>query len=304
MTGAPEDAGRRVSTVGFETMVRRQGSLARSLADLGPRAASGLVLVALALVSARLGGEWFAAFWLAAAALLLIEWLRIVSPRWVLVRFLAGAAPLALAARLMMTDLPQLAIASLACGAILVALLTENRHRAWSGAGVLYAGTVLVCALLLRNSGPVPVGGDDIGFAAILWLFAVVWSHDVMAYFGGRLIGGPKFWPRISPSKTWAGTIAGVLSGAIAGAAMNPVPGAAVPGFVLGLLCAFAAAAGDIFESSVKRRFGRKDSSHIIPGHGGVMDRLDGFAAAALLAAVVGVTRHGFDFAAVGLFYW
>jgi phosphatidate cytidylyltransferase len=132
----------------------------------------------------------------------------------------------------------------------------------------------------------------------MLWLFVVVWATDIMAYFGGRLIGGPKLWPAVSPSKTWSGLIVGAVSAAFAGwaamiVAMGRAGAPAGPLLALGLAAALAAQAGDFFESSVKRRFSAKDAGAIIPGHGGVMDRLDGFIFACVLAAAIGVWRAG-----------
>ena len=126
---------------------------------------------------------------------------------------------------------------------------------------------------------------------AILWLFAVVGGTDVMASFGGRLIGGPKLWPRVSAGKTWSGTIVGIVSGALLGlgvAMVAPVaPVAAGPLLAVGLVGGAAAQAGDLLESSIKRRFGVKDSSNLIPGHGGVMDRVDGLVFACFAAFLI-----------------
>jgi phosphatidate cytidylyltransferase len=299
----PDDA-RAVSRMGLASGVSKAPPVSRSLTDLGPRVVSAVVLIALALVAAYLGGIGFALFWLVAAAGIHFEWQRMVAVPGAAVRFGIGAACLAFVAYLVAMGAEQAALLTIALGTPVVGALSVRGRRVWAAAGLAYAGAVLIAVLELRNSGPLAIGTDELGLTAVLWLFAVVWSHDVMAYFGGRLIGGPKLWPRISPSKTWAGTATGIVSGALAGAAMAPVPGSGVPCFILGLLCALAAGAGDILESAIKRRFGLKDSSHVIPGHGGVMDRLDGFAAAAVLAALVGVSRHGFGFAAVGLFYW
>ncbi len=128
-----------------------------------------------------------------------------------------------------------------------------------------------------------------------------------MAYFGGRLIGGPKLWTRVSAGKTWSGTIVGIVSGALAGLAVAAIrpegPVAVVPLLLVGLAGGAAAQAGDLLESSIKRRFGVKDSSQLIPGHGGVMDRLDGFVAAAVFVAALGAVR-GTPTVAEGLFVW
>jgi phosphatidate cytidylyltransferase len=145
------------------------------------------------------------------------------------------------------------------------------------------------------------------GALSIAFLFAVVWGTDIFAYFGGRLIGGPKLWPRVSAGKTWSGTITGVVSGASLG--LGAVYFGAGPQLanwrviVVGLAAAAFSQVGDLFESSVKRRFGVKDSSGLIPGHGGVMDRLDGFIFASVFAAAVGLLR-GAPSVAAGLFFW
>jgi phosphatidate cytidylyltransferase len=131
-----------------------------------------------------------------------------------------------------------------------------------------------------------------------------------MAYFGGRLIGGPKLWPRVSPSKTWSGFITGVTSGALLGvAAVAAMLGAAHTNvliiFLVGLIGGVVAQGGDLLESSIKRHFGAKDSSHLIPGHGGFMDRLDGFIVTATCAALLGLAKAaGPGFVATGLMRW
>lgn len=132
------------------------------------------------------------------------------------------------------------------------------------------------------------------GFVTILWLLCVVWATDIGAYAFGRLIGGPKLAPRFSPKKTWAGLIGGMLSAAGVGAGIAAWAGLAVVGF--GLLSAGLAVmsqAGDLFESWVKRRFNVKDSSNIIPGHGGVLDRVDGVLPVAVVVAVLALVQGG-----------
>jgi phosphatidate cytidylyltransferase len=176
--------------------------------------------------------------------------------------------------------------------------------RIWAGGGLIYAASVVLSVTVLRVLSRID------GVEAILWLFAVVWGTDIMAYFGGRLIGGPKLWPRLSPSKTWAGFLVGVSSGGVLGVlglALWPgaEPASYGPLFVLGVLAGVIAQAGDFFESGVKRHFGVKDSSRLIPGHGGFMDRLDGFIAAAAFAALVGwIKSAGPGFLAIGLLRW
>jgi phosphatidate cytidylyltransferase len=140
----------------------------------------------------------------------------------------------------------------------------------------------------------------------MIFLFAVVWATDVAAYFAGRLIGGAKLCPAISPNKTWSGALAGVLAGTAAGVAVAVFGGIhpIAPIIIVSLLLSVAAQFGDLFESALKRRFGVKDASHAIPGHGGLMDRLDGFIAAALAAALIGLARGGIDGAAGGFLLW
>ena len=186
-----------------------------------------------------------------------------------------------------------------ACG-LAAALAAGPGRRIWAFGGIIYAGSLLVSVGALHGSA-------DYGARSIIWLFAIVWGTDVFAYFGGRLIGGAKLWPKVSPSKTWSGTLTGVFAGALLGVVVGTDglggPAQSLALFALGLAAAAVSQAGDIFESWVKRRFGVKDSSRLIPGHGGFMDRLDGFIAASVFAALVGAL-HGRSSIAVGLFDW
>jgi phosphatidate cytidylyltransferase len=139
-----------------------------------------------------------------------------------------------------------------------------------------------------------------------VFLFAVVWATDILAYFGGRTFGGPKLMPAVSPKKTWSGAVCGTLGAiccGIAGAAWFGVRDL-VAIAVVALVLSVASQGGDLFESWIKRHFGAKDASHLIPGHGGVMDRLDGFWAAALVGCLIGLSRGGFEDAARGLLVW
>jgi len=280
-----------------------------SLADLALRAASALVMVACALGSLWAGGAWFTAFWALAGLAVYWEWEHLAGGRNIILRLALGGLALGGGAVLASTGAIEWALACVAAGAAGVGWLGRGASAAdragqagWCAAGLVYAGAMVVSVCLLRHSlffGPV----------AILWLFAVVWGTDVMAYFGGRLIGGPKLWPRVSPGKTWSGFWVGVGSGAAAGTlvvAYAATPGEAplFPVFVLGLLAAAVSQGGDLFESMVKRRYGVKDSGRLIPGHGGAMDRLDGFIFAAVFAALVGAVHKGAVAAAHGLLVW
>jgi len=263
--------------------------------DLPARATAGLAMMASALASAWAGGLWFVGFWLAAALLVLWEWdgLARVGDRRA---WLAGALGLVVAALLAYgANLPA-SLAALVFGAAAGGMIGRSSPstRLWSAAGVFYAGGMLVAVCMLRASFP-------FGLQAILWLFAVVWGTDIMAYFGGRVIGGPKLWVRVSPGKTWSGFFIGIFCGAGAGFLAAPASGGV---FVLGLVAGAAAQGGDLAESAIKRHFGVKDSGKLIPGHGGVMDRLDGFIAAALLAGIVGLARQGTAQIASGVLSW
>lgn len=269
--------------------------------DLGPRVVSALALVAAALAALYLGGDVFALFWLLAAFAVSWEWQGLIGGEMRLARVALGGASLAAAAAFASYGAGRFAVAVLLLFAAVLGALAGPGRRLWASAGVVYAGSLVVSACLLRQSA-------QFGALAIAWLFAVVWATDVMAYFGGRVIGGPKLWPRVSPGKTWSGTLVGVTSGALLGlvvARLAEAPGAIAMGplFLIGLGAAALAQAGDLFESWVKRRFGVKDSSRLIPGHGGVMDRLDGFIFASAFAALLCGLRDQPSLAA-GLFIW
>jgi phosphatidate cytidylyltransferase len=167
----------------------------------------------------------------------------------------------------------------------------------WEAAGLAYAGLSGLTLALLRD-------GDRSGLVAILFLFAVVWATDILAYFVGRAVGGPKLAPSISPGKTRSGALGGAAGGVVAGVLLGVAIGAgnvAMLG-VVALALSIVSQAGDLFESWVKRRHGCKDSSALIPGHGGVMDRVDGLVAAALALYLIGWLCASADHPAQGLF--
>jgi len=138
-----------------------------------------------------------------------------------------------------------------------------------------------ISLLWLRASEPY-------GFAAVLFIFAVVWCSDIAAFAAGRLVGGPKLWPRISPNKTWSGLIAGVAAGAIAAVVIVSLVAdtSLWRPAIVGLGLSLIAQGGDLSESALKRLFGRKDASDLIPGHGGFMDRMDSIVAVAIAAGL------------------
>ncbi len=265
--------------------------------ELAPRAGSAVVLMAAALGTAAYGGVLFDLFWLVASFGILWEWLRLVDGAHRLVSFASGAVALAGAAALTSAGLPAFGIALLVAGGVGLGIASEGGTRILAGLGLVYAGALVLCAVLLRHSSP---HGRD----AILFLFAVVWGTDSMAYFGGRSIGGPKLAPRFSPSKTWSGFLVGIGSGSLLGWAASPASGCVVCVLALGLVIGAVAQGGDILESMIKRRFNVKDAGNLIPGHGGLMDRLDGFLTASVLAVCLGASRSGLHSAGAGLFQW
>jgi phosphatidate cytidylyltransferase len=195
-----------------------------------------------------------------------------------------------------------LAIGVIVAGSIVAALpraTDEPSAPAWATGGVIYAGALLIAPAMLRSD-------PQWGLTALLFLFANVWATDIFAYFCGRAVGGPLLWPRVSPKKTWAGAVGGLAGGVAASVAVAYASGVGKLGIVGVMACVLSvlAQAGDLFESSVKRHFGAKDASHLIPGHGGLMDRLDGFIVAALAALLIGIVHQGIAAPARGLLVW
>lgn len=210
----------------------------------------------------------------------------------------AVLAPLAVAAAYF-GGWPFVLFWAVAAGAVLWEWTRLVKGVVWVATGVFYAAAMFAAPVLLRADA-------HYGLFAIVLLFAIVWSTDIFGYFAGRAIGGPKLLPSVSPKKTWSGAIAGTLGAMIVAIAVASLFGSFHAGTIaaVALLLSVCAQIGDLFESFVKRKFGAKDSSQLIPGHGGVMDRLDGFWAAALAACLIGVLRGGVGDAARGLLIW
>jgi len=212
---------------------------------------------------------------------------------------MTGVASLVLALGLMISSHLLAAVIVLAMGTLGAAVLAPSERRIWAAGGIPYAGALAMAPILLRS---------DVGYGSLplIFLFAVVWATDIAAYFVGRAVGGPKLMPRVSPNKTWSGAIGGTLA-AIAAALVVAHEAALTSLFAIATLAVVLSAlaqAGDLFESFLKRRFGAKDSGHLIPGHGGLMDRLDGFFTASVAAALIGLARGGFDAPGRGLLVW
>jgi phosphatidate cytidylyltransferase len=252
--------------------------------DLGPRIASGLALAIGGVAAAWFGGAWIAGACGFAVVIMSYEWARMSEPDAVTPAFMftfAGA-------------LGAVMFASwgwLTYGAAWMAgcaLLSAARRRSLAGiietaGGTLYIGLPCAVFVWLRHQPD--------GLAIVLVLFAVIWSADIFAYFGGKVIGGPKIATGLSPNKTWSGIVSGVIAGSAGGLGCGVVfaAPAAIDGLwlLVGAVIAFTGLMGDLFESFLKRRFGVKDASKIIPGHGGVLDRIDGLMAATLLTGAV-----------------
>jgi len=266
--------------------------------DLGLRVVSSVVLAPLALGAAYAGGWTFAAFWGMAAIGVLVEWIGIIGEPRRMGGIIAGAGAVAAATILAAQHHYGFALLLLGIGMIAAAALATDR-RIWNAAGVVYAGAIAVAPIILRAD-------STLGLTAVVVIFAVVWATDILGYCVGRVVGGAKLAASISPKKTWSGSIGGTFGAVLAMlaiAAYAHLQDLAILA-VVAVILSVVSQAGDLCESAIKRRFGVKDASHIIPGHGGLMDRLDGFVTAASLAAIIGVARGGFDAAGRGLLTW
>ena len=246
--------------------------------DLRARVISGLAMAVVGLGALWLGGWAFGLLGLVLAALMGWELTRMMAPAGPDGRAEAAGLVAALLVGVFTWYQPGwVGLAGLALGAAVMAWRMPKDRVIYG----LYYGLILWAAqglILLR---------DAMGFTFVLWLLLIVIASDVAGYFAGRILGGPKFWPRFSPKKTWSGTVAGWILAALVGVAFvlwAGMPWAVVP---ISTVLAFAGQLGDIAESAIKRRMGVKDSSNLIPGHGGFLDRFDAIIAVAALALVL-----------------
>ena len=247
--------------------------------SLWPRIAAAAVLVPAALGAVYLGG-WVLAAWVAAAGVAMSrEWVAIVHREtW---GWRMGLHILALAASQAIYALGHAdwAFASILLCSLIgnVASRAREERGLWVVLGVLYIAIPCLALVWLRQRVP-------FGLETVIWLFCVVWATDSAAYLAGSIFGGPKLAPEISPSKTWAGAVAGLVAGTAATVAFAQLAGGSptLAFAAAGALLSLLTQGGDLAESSLKRTFGVKDASDLIPGHGGALDRLDGMIFATL----------------------
>ncbi|WP_337269771.1 phosphatidate cytidylyltransferase [Oryzifoliimicrobium ureilyticus] len=261
--------------------------------ELKLRIISGIVLAVVVLSATWLGGIPFRLLSALIALLIYYEWTSITgaddhSP----MMRMAGWAGQILVAVAVIVGSPTVAFILLILLVLFAIFVTRSGETNWwLPGGMVYAGLTVIALAAIR-------GSDAEGLRAMLFLFAVVWATDIMAYFIGRAIGGPKLAPKISPGKTWSGAIGGAFSAVVVASIVVWLSaGSVATGALIALVLSIFSQAGDLFESFIKRRYGVKDSSHLIPGHGGVMDRVDGLifacCGAFLLAGLISLISGG-----------
>ncbi len=234
-------------------------------------------MIAGALGALLAGGIVFWLLMVVIALFMMAEWsdLHLFEPRTKRLGQYILSVPLAVMAPIAAGSDP-FSLGLLAGAAFFAVIVTRKPALAW---GVLYCGLPVLALVVLRDRAD--------GIVVTLWALALVWATDIGAYFAGRTIGGPKLSPRISPNKTWAGLIGGVILAGAFGMAMHVSQGLPIRLALATPMLAVLAQLGDLYESWLKRRAGVKDSGNILPGHGGIMDRLDGLVPVAPLAALL-----------------
>ena len=271
--------------------------------ELVARIAAALVLIPIVLLDVWAGSVWFELGIALFAAIMSVEWSRMVYRGSQFQFQLALHAMASIGAVLLVSRSGAFAALQVIAACWAMSLIWElwrgKSGSRWAWWGVPYVALPGLALILIRQS-------PEYGLFAVLWLFAIVWSADTLAFVFGKLIGGPKLAQAISPNKTWAGLV-GAVSGGVAASVLvgwyAELPNL-WPLLVAGVLLAVLEQSGDLFESAVKRRFGVKDSGRIIPGHGGVLDRVDGLIFAAVAAAAFGYMRGGQQAVASGLVVW
>lgn len=255
----------------------------RRWVDLGPRVVSALILAPAVLLCIWYGGIPFIVLIAAATVGLSLEWSRLAgwsstAPPTVILTVATVTATVTAG-----LDHGFPALAALGVGAIALGVAVPRRTWLPGLLGLPYVGFGTAALAWLRAD-------DDVGRASVFFLVLLVWASDIGAYMTGRVFGGPRLAPAISPNKTWSGALGGLLIAVIVALAtcfMIQAPGSVAASAVMAAVLGMAAQAGDLFESAIKRHVGAKDSGHLIPGHGGLLDRLDALLAAAPIAAAL-----------------
>jgi phosphatidate cytidylyltransferase len=254
------------------------------------RILSALVMAPVAIILVWLGGWFFLGLAVVAGLLMNHEWDRLCdgSGRGAHLWLLAGT--IVAAGVLFQLDQLSWSLGIAVVGALASAVLRGGRHVTWTLLGAVYIILPILALIWLRRE-------PSSGLATVIWLLFVVWATDTGAYVFGRLIGGPKMAPRISPNKTWAGLLGGAAAAALIGIPAGWLAGAQSPKYLIvsGAILAIVGQAGDVFESSIKRHFNAKDSGTIIPGHGGLFDRLDSLLFVAVVYAAMIILTGGAD---------
>ncbi len=257
----------------------------RPKSDLIVRVASGIAMIAVALAALIAGGIVFWLLTIVVALFMMGEWcdLHRIPPRTKRIAQYTLSVPLALMApaSLIVQIHEFFTIGVLAGAAFFIVIVTRKPQL---GLGIIYCGLPVLALMLIRRQHE--------GIVFTLWALALVWACDIGAYFAGRTIGGPKLAPAISPNKTWAGLVGGVVAASAFAGFMHLQYGLPLRMTLATPVLAVLAQAGDFYESWLKRRAGVKDSGTILPGHGGIMDRLDGLVPVAPVAALLVVLPH------------
>ncbi|WP_299558568.1 phosphatidate cytidylyltransferase [uncultured Sulfitobacter sp.] len=245
--------------------------------DLAARMGSGAAMVVIGALGIWMGGQWFHVLVALICGAMVWELVGMLRPGVPNVQALLGG--LTGGAVLLSVYLPVGFALPILLAPALIGFGRLERNR------TLYMSFTVM--ILLAGFGLIQVR-DEMGVGWMLWLVLVVVVTDVVGYFAGRAIGGPKFWPKVSPKKTWSGTAAGWVGAALVGLLFSINTGAGLQLIGISIAISMASQMGDIAESGMKRRLGVKDSSNLIPGHGGLMDRFDGMLGGALFLLVIG----------------
>ena len=254
------------------------------------RIASAVVLAPVALAAVYAGGWSTVALVAVAGVLAANEWDRLSGGTG-----LPGTTAIIQASMVLFTSILaglefyEAAIGTTIIGAAVIAIYAVLRDGTpiWSAMGVLYLAIPMIALIWMRR--------DDAGIVVLIWLLLIVWATDIAGILAGKAIGGPKLWPRISPNKTWSGAVAGVVAAAIVGAITAGLREKATLGIMIPLSIGLSVISqfGDLAESAVKRYYGVKDTGNLIPGHGGILDRIDGLLLVLPAAAAIALLNKG-----------